>query len=90
MVKTNCSNEILEQKLEEIYVILKAIQMNQQNELTTIQKNHATNMQRINKLQEYNQIADMTNQIFEIRITGIEDALKKLNSAVIKTQKEEE
>ena len=89
MVKTNCSNEVLEQKLEEIYIILKTMQMNQQNELLTIQKNHATNMQRINKLQEYNQIADMTNQIFEIRITGIEEALKKLNSAVIKTQIEE-
>jgi len=90
MVKTNCSNEVLEQKLEEMYIILKTIQMNQQNELLTIQKNHATNMQRINKLQEYNQIADMTNQIFEIRITGIEEALKKLNSALIKTQVEEE
>ena len=41
-------------------------------------------MQRINKLQEYNQIADMTNQIFELRIAGIEENLKKLNAVVVK------
>ena len=47
-----------------------------------MQKNYATTMRRINKLQDYNQIADMTNQIFELRITGIEDNLKKLNIAL--------
>ena len=85
MDNANSTNQVIEQKLEELYVILKNIQINQQNELTIMQKNHATNMKRINKLQEYNQIADMTNQIFEIRITGIEEALKKLNSALTKT-----
>ena len=71
-------------KLEEMYVLLKTIQMNQENALINIQKNHATTMKRINKLQEYNQIADMTNQIFELRIAGIEDNLKKLNNALAK------
>ncbi len=81
------ANQDIEQILAEIYVLLKNIQTNQQNELITIQKNHATNMQRINKLQEYNQIADMTNQIFEIRITNIEEALKQLNNTLINKQK---
>ena len=84
MENENFSNQTVEQKLEAIYVILKTIQMNQQNELTNIQKNHATNMKRISKLQEYNQIADMTNQIFEIRIKGIEEALKQLNSSLVR------
>ena len=80
--KSKISNEFIEQKLEEIYVLLKTIQINQQNEMLTIKENHVTNMKRLNKLQEYNQIADITNQIFEIRITGIEEALKKLTIAV--------
>ena len=71
-----------EQRIEEIYVLLKTIQMNQENILINMQKNYATTMRRINKLQDYNQIADMTNQIFELRITGIEDNLKKLNIAL--------
>lgn len=84
MEKTNFLNKTNEQKLEEIYVLLKTIQYNQENELANIQKNHAINMKRMNKLQEYNQIADMTNQIFEIRIAGIEENLKKLNAALSK------
>ncbi len=83
MDNVKLANQDIEQILAEIYVLLKNIQINQQNELITIQKNHATNMQRINKLQEYNQIADMTNQIFEIRITNIEEALKQLNKTLI-------
>lgn len=84
MENTSFDFNNLEKKVEEIYVLLKAIQNNQQNELTTIQKNHVTNMKRMNKLQEYNQIADMTNQIFEIRISGIEETLKKINNVLIK------
>ena len=86
MEKTNFLNKTNEQKLEEIYVLLKTIQYNQENELANIQKNHAINMKRMNKLQEYNQIADMTNQIFEIRITGIEENLKKLNATLSKAE----
>ena len=86
MDNVKIANQDIEQILAEIYVLLKNIQSNQQNELITIQKNHATNMQRINKLQEYNQIADMTNQIFEIRITNIEEALKQLNNTLINKQ----
>ena len=83
MDNVKLANHDIEQILAEIYVLIKNIQTNQQNELITIQRNHATNMQRINKLQEYNQIADMTNQIFEIRITNIEEALKQLNKTLI-------
>ncbi len=80
-------NQNLASKLEEIYVLLKTIQMNQENVLINIQKNHATTMKRINKLQEFNQIADMSNQIFELRLTGIEDNLKELNISLAKESK---
>lgn len=76
------SEKNIEEKIEQIYMILRNIQMNQQDEKIIIQKNHAATMKRINKLQEYNQIADMTNQIFEIRIAGIEEAVKKLNKTL--------
>ena len=76
-------NKNLESKLDEMYILLKTIQMNQENVLINIQKNHATTMKRMNKLQEYNQIADMTSQIFELRLTGIEDNLKKINVALL-------
>lgn len=82
MENKQCLNTALEHKIEEIYVLLKTIQMNQENILINMQKNYATTMRRINKLQEYNQIADMTNQIFELRITGIEENLKNLNVAL--------
>lgn len=35
-------------------------------------------MQNLSKLREYNKIADMTNQIFEKRISNIENALQKI------------
>lgn len=79
MDTTNFKNKTIEQQLEELYVILKNVQINQQNQELIIQKNHAATMKKINKLQEYNQIADMTNQIFEIRISAIEELVKNIN-----------
>lgn len=78
MQTTNLGEQSINECLAKIYKLLQVIQSNQQNELTILQKNHATNMKKIMKLQEYNQIADMTNQIFELRITGIEEAIKRI------------
>ena len=39
---------------------------------------HKACMQNLSKLREYNKIADMTNQIFEKRISNIENALQKI------------
>ena len=36
------------------------------------------------KLQEYNKIADMTNQIFEKRLCGIENAIIQISRSIIK------
>ena len=32
------------------------------------------------KMQEYNEISDMTNQVFEMRLSNIEDLLFRLNN----------
>ena len=83
----NFTQKTLDEKIEEMYVVLKSIQMRQEEELKIIQKNHATNMKKISKLQEFNQISDMTNQIFELRIAGIEQGIKQLNAALIEANK---
>lgn len=69
----------LENKIEKIIEILNELKNHQQKELQLLQNNHTINIKKLNKLQEYNKILDMTNQVFEIRISGIEAALKELN-----------
>lgn len=76
------TNEALKEQIEELNKLLKEVQYNQTEGIMLLQKNHATNMKKLNKLQEYNKIADMTNQIFEKRLSGIETAIKQLNQNI--------
>ena len=76
------TNTTLEKQIEEINKVLKELQYNQTEELILLQKNHTINMKKLDKLQEYNKIADMTNQVFERRLSGIEQALKQLNKTI--------
>ena len=46
-----------------------------------VEKNHKVNMQKFSKLIELNEICDMTNQVFERRLSAIE---RKLNSIIEK------
>ena len=39
-------------------------------------------MRKLEKLQEYNEIEDMVNQVFESRITEIEEILQDLDSKI--------
>ena len=39
-------------------------------------------MKKLDKLQEYNKISDMTNQLFEKRLSGLENAIKQLNNSI--------
>jgi len=75
-------DKTLEQQIEQIKDILKEIQYNQTEEIIMQQKNNANCMKKISKLQEYNKIADMTNQLFEKRLVGIENAIKELNKNI--------
>ena len=41
----------------------------------TMQNNHKVNMQKFSKLLEYDKICDMTNTLFEKRLSSIEKLL---------------
>ena len=61
---------LADNQFEELKVLL--------NEL----KNFSVIMQKLMKNQEYNEISDMTNQVFEMRLSNIEDFLFRLDMYV--------
>lgn len=61
--------------IEEINKVLKEIKDEQINQRKMLIKNHKVNMQKFSKLIEFNEIMDMTNQVFERRISSIEALL---------------
>ncbi len=61
--------------IEEINEVLKEIKDEQINQRKILIKNHKVNMQKFSKLIEFNEIMDMTNQVFERRISSIEALL---------------
>lgn len=75
MSKKESEKETLEALIAQIYELLNVIK----NEQTEIQKNiannHKINMQKFDKLLEFNEICDMTNTVFERRIASIEKLL---------------
>ena len=73
----NCKKEDIElQKvLAEINEVLNEIKDEQINERKIVEQNHKVNMQKFSKLLEYNEINDMTNKVFEKRISSIEKLL---------------
>lgn len=72
---TNC-------QIEEIYVLLKEIRNEQLNLSENLQKNFSVIMSKLMKMQEYNKIDDMTNQVFEMRMSNIEDLLFKISAKI--------
>lgn len=69
-------------RIEEIEELLYEIKNEQTNLSENLQKNFSVIMSKLMKLQEYNKIADMTNQVFEIRMSNIEDLLFKISSKI--------
>ena len=61
--------------IEEINKVLKEIKDEQVNQRKMLIKNHKVNMQKFSKLIEFNEIMDMTNQVFERIISSIEALL---------------
>lgn len=61
--------------IEEINEVLKEIKNEQVNQRKMLTKSHKVNMQNFSKLIEFNEIMDMTNQVFERRISSIEALL---------------
>ena len=72
------SQENLESLIEAINELLNEVRKEQIMENKNAEKRHKACMQNLSKLREYNKIADMTNQIFEKRISNIENALQKI------------
>lgn len=65
----------LEELIIQINEVLKEIKNEQVNMQKMIEQKHKVNMQKFSKLIEYDEISDMTNQIFEKRISSIEKLL---------------
>ncbi|MBR2787105.1 MAG: hypothetical protein IKD76_06430 [Clostridia bacterium] len=76
------ANPALVEQIKALNELLEEVKDNQSEELKLLQKNHTTNMQKLDKLHEYNKIADMTNQIFEKRLLEIEKAIKEISKNV--------
>lgn len=74
--KTNKNQklEALITEIQELLYELKNDQIMMQNEL---KKHHKATMHKLQKIKDFNEIADMTNQIFEKRLSNIEQVLKE-------------
>lgn len=68
-------NSLANNQIEEIYVILNELKNKQECLLEQMQKNYKELMKKLMKIQEFNKIQDMSNQIFEMRLSNIEDFL---------------
>ena len=62
-------------QIEEIKVLLYEIIKGEEELSESTQKNFEVIFKKLMKMQEYNEIADMTNQVFEMRLSNIEDFL---------------
>ena len=67
-------------QIQELYVLINEIKNEQQNLSADLQKKFAVLMNKFMKMQDYHKIEDMTNQVFEMRLSNIEDLLFKLTS----------
>lgn len=67
--------ENLETLITQINELLNEIKNEQIKLKKDVANNHKVNMQKFSKLIEYTKIADMTNKVFEKRISSIEKLL---------------
>lgn len=65
----------LKNRIDEIYSILDELQFNQLEQFLSIQKNQSIIMKKLDKLQEYNEIDDMVNSLFDKRLQNIEQKI---------------
>ena len=68
-------DKTLEELIIEINAVLEEIKKEQINIKKITEQNHKVNMKKFSKLIVYNEICDMTNQVFEKRISSIEALL---------------
>lgn len=75
MSKKQKEDVTLEALVEELEELLNEIMKEQKLVKTSIEEKHKTNMKKFSKIIQYMEINDMTNQIFEKRISSIEALL---------------
>lgn len=75
-------NPMANYQIEEVNELLNEIKNEQLNLSENLQKNFSVIMSKLMKIQEYNKIDDMTNQVFEMRMSNIEDLLFKISSRI--------
>ncbi len=68
-------NKEFEQLLTEINEVVNEIKKEQNNQSKSIEEKHKVNMKKFAKIIEFMEIQDMTNQVFEKRISNIEKIL---------------
>ena len=68
-------NKNLESLIGEIKELLDGIIIEQEKMQKSMEKHHAVTMKKLDQLREFDEILDMTNQIFERRIANIEQAI---------------
>lgn len=76
------ANPIADTRIEQIYVLLNEIKEEQQSLAENLQKKFSVIMSKIMKMEEYNKISDMTNQVFEMRMSNIEDFLYRIENDI--------
>ncbi len=65
----------LNEKVDELINVVKNIETKQIQLQEAWNKRHAVVMKQFSKMQEFHEIADMTNQVFERRLSYIEKAI---------------
>lgn len=75
-------NPMADNQIEEINVVLNELKNGQELLSNQSQKNFKEIMKKLMKMQEYNEISDMTNQVFEMRLSNIEDFLFRLEGYI--------
>ncbi|MCI9087389.1 MAG: hypothetical protein HFJ32_02375 [Clostridia bacterium] len=70
----------LEALIEEVKELLKEVKNEQTRAKQEMERHHKVTMRKLDKLREFEEIADMTNIVFEKRFSNIEQALVKILS----------
>ncbi len=80
MPKKVDEKETLESLIAEIQELLNEVKNEQTNMAKEMERHHKVTMRKLDKLREFDEIADMTNTVFERRFSNIEQALTKVLS----------
>ncbi len=80
MSKKVDEKQTLEELIEEVKELLNEVRNEQANAKQEMERHHKVTMRKLDKLREFEEIADMTNIVFEKRFSNIEQALVKMLS----------